>query len=391
MMLTIKAIDSAKPKDKPYKLPDFESLYLYITPSGTKSWRYDYQFNGKRKTLTIGKYPYISLSEARNEKELARQLLAHGKDPSFERKKSALLANVESDNTFKSIASEWHSSKKSTWSKKYANEIISIFERDIFPYIGNEPISKIKPLEMLTVLKAIESRGALEIAKKARMRCGEVFRYAIITGRAEVNPTAELSSAMAKTQSKNFPFLATDAEMSEFLKSLKGYSGNILTRYATMLLIYTVPRTIELLTLKWSNINFKQKLATIDEEVVKKDRVHLIPLATQAIEILKFLQPITGHGEFVFPNRNHPSKPMSNGAILHVIRRLGYANRASGHGFRHQFSSVLNEHGFNRDWIEKQLNHEEGSVRGIYNHAQYLEGRREMMQWYADYIDGLTA
>ncbi|WP_176700989.1 tyrosine-type recombinase/integrase [Gilliamella sp. wkB292] len=389
-MLTIKAIDSAKPKDKAYKLPDFESLYLYITPSGTKSWRYDYQFNGKRKTLTIGKYPYISLSDARNEKELAKQLLAHGKDPSFERKKSALLANVERDNTFKSIASEWHSSKKSTWSKKYANEIISIFERDIFPYIGNEPITKIKPLEMLTVLKAIESRGALEIAKKARMRCGEVFRYAIITGRAEVNPTAELSSAMAKTQSKNFPFLATDAEMSEFLNALKGYSGNILTRYATMLLIYTVPRTIELLTLKWSDINFEQKLATIDEEVVKKDRVHLIPLATQSIEILKFLQPITGHGEYVFPNRNHPSKPMSNGAILHVIRRLGFANRASGHGFRHQFSSILNEHGFNSDWIEKQLNHEEGSVRGIYNHAQYLEGRREMMQWYADYIDNLT-
>ncbi|WP_294826330.1 tyrosine-type recombinase/integrase [uncultured Gilliamella sp.] len=389
-MLTIKAIDSAKPKDTPYKLPDFEGLYLYIMPSGTKSWRYDYRFNGKRKTLTIGKYPYISLSDARNEKDLARQLLAHGKDPCLERKKSALLANVKNDNTFKSIAIEWHSSKKSTWSKKYANEIISIFERDIFPYIGNEPISKIKPLEMLTVLKAIESRGALEIAKKARMRCGEVFRYAIITGRAEVNPTAELSSAMAKTQSKNFPFLATDAEMSEFLTALRGYSGNILTRYATLLLIYTVPRTVELLTLKWSNINFEQKLATIDEDVVKKDRVHLIPLANQAIEILKFLQPITGHGEFVFPNRNHPSKPMSNGAILHVIRRLGFANRASGHGFRHQFSSVLNEHGFNRDWIEKQLNHEEGTVRGIYNHAQYLEGRREMMQWYADYIDSLT-
>ena len=389
-MLTIKAIDSARPKDNPYKLPDFEGLYLYIMPSGTKSWRYDYRFNGKRKTLTIGKYPYISLSDARSEKDLARQLLAHGKDPCLERKKSALLANVDRDSTFKSIAIEWHSSKKSTWSKKYANEIISIFERDIFPYIGNEPITKIKPLEMLTVLKAIESRGALEIAKKARMRCGEVFRYAIITGRAEVNPTAELSSAMAKTQSKNFPFLATDAEMSEFLTALRGYSGNILTRYATLLLIYTVPRTIELLTLKWSNINFEQKLATIDEDVVKKDRVHLIPLANQAIEILKFLQPITGHGEFVFPNRNHPSKPMSNGAILHVIRRLGFANRASGHGFRHQFSSVLNEHGFNRDWIEKQLNHEEGTVRGIYNHAQYLEGRREMMQWYADYIDSLT-
>lgn len=390
-MLTIKAIESAKPKEKPYKLPDFESLYLYITPSGTKSWRYDYQFNGKRKTLTIGKYPYISLSDARNEKELARHLLSKGKDPSFERKKSALLANVERDNTFKSIALEWYESKKSTWSKKYANEIVSIFDRDIFPFIGNEPISKIKPLEMLTVLKVIENRGALEIAKKARMRCGEVFRYAIITGRAEINPTAELSSAMAKTQPKNFPFLATDAEMSEFLRALKGYSGNILTRYATMLLIYTVPRTVELLTLKWSNINFDERIAVVEAEVVKKERTHLIPLANQALEILKFLHPITGHGEFVFPNRNHPSKPMSNGAILHVIRRLGFANRATGHGFRHQFSSVLNEHGFNRDWIEKQLNHEEGSVRGIYNHAQYLEGRREMMQWYADYIDSLTA
>lgn len=169
------------------------------------------------------------------------------------------------------------------------------------------------------------------------MRCSEVFRYAIITGRAENNPSAELSTALAKTQPKNFPFLATDAD------------------------------------------------------VVKKDRTYLIPLSRQFLVILKFLHPITGHGEYVFPNRNHPDKSMSNGVILHVIRRIGFANRATGHGFRHQFSSVLNENGFNKDWIEKQLNHEEGNVRGIYNHAQYLEGRREMMQWYADYIDGLTA
>lgn len=390
-MLTIKAIESTKPKDKPYKLPDFENLYLYITPSGTKSWRFDYRFNGTRKTLTIGKYPYVTLQEARNEKDEARKLLAQGKDPIFVRKKSALLADTEKDNTFKSIATEWYNAKKTTWSKKYANEIISIFRRDIFPFIGGEPINKIKPLEMLTVLKGIENRGALEIAKKARMRCGEVFKYAIVTGRAENNPTAELSTALAKTQSKNFPFLATEAEMSEFLTALKGYSGNVLTRYATLLLIYTVPRTVELITLKWANINLEEKIAMVDANVVKKDRAHLIPLSRQALDILNFLYPITGHGEYVFPNRNHPDKPMSNGAILHVIRRLGFANRATGHGFRHQFSSVLNEHGFNRDWIEKQLNHEEGNVRGIYNHAQYLEGRRQMMQWYADYIDGLTA
>lgn len=390
-MLTVKAIESAKPKEKPYKLPDFENLYLYITPSGTKSWRFDYRFNGTRKTLTIGKYPRISLQEARNEKDEARGLLAQGKDPIFVRKKSAILANIENDNTFKSIATEWYNSKKTSWSKKYANEIISIFQRDIFPFIGSEPINKIKPLEMLTVLKGIENRGALEIAKKARMRCGEVFKYAIVTGRAENNPTAELSTALAKTQSKNFPFLATESEMSEFLKALHGYSGNILTRYATLLLIYTVPRTVELITLKWANINLEEKIAMVDADVVKKDRAHLIPLSRQALEILKFIHPITGHGEYVFPNRNHPDKPMSNGAILRVIRRIGFANRATGHGFRHQFSSVLNEHGFNRDWIEKQLNHEEGNVRGIYNHAQYLEGRRQMMQWYADYIDGLTA
>ena len=389
-MLTIKAIDSAKPKDKPYKLPDFESLYLYITPSGTKSWRYDYSFNGKRKTLTIGKYPYISLSDARNEKDIARQLLAHGRDPSVERKKKALLSNMAQGNTFSKIAMEWYENKKRSWSLNTRKTILTYFEKDIFPYVGEMDISQIKPIEMLNCLKQIENRGALEIAKKMRQRCTEVFQYAIITERAENNPARELSKAMVTRTPKNYAFLIED-DMREFMKSLQTYSGNILVRYATELLILTAVRTVELLRCKWEYVNFEKRYILLPETLIKKDRVHIVPLSKQAINILRFLHPITGNCDFVFPGRNNIQSPMSNGAILGLIKRLGFAKRATGHGFRHQFSSVLNEHDFNRDWIEKQLNHEEEGVRGIYNHAQYLDGRRKMMQWYADYIDSLTA
>ena len=390
-MLTIKAIEAAKPKkDKAYKLPDYESLYLYITPAGTKSWRYDYQFNGKRKTLTIGKYPYISLSDARNEKELAKQLLAHGRDPAIERKKKALLSNMAQGNTFSTIAMEWFENKKRGWSLSTRKGIINYFEKDIFPYIGDMDISQIKPVEMLNCLKQIENRGALEVAKKMRQRCTEVFQYAIITERAENNPARELATAMVTRTPKNYAFLIED-DMREFMKSLQTYSGNILVRYATELLILTAVRTVELLRCKWEYVDLEKRYILLPEELIKKDRVHLIPLSKQAINILRFLHPITGGCDFVFPGRNNNQSPMSNGAILGLIKRLGFAKRATGHGFRHQFSSVLNEHGFNRDWIEKQLNHEEEGVRGIYNHAQYLEGRRGMMQWYADYIDTLTA
>jgi integrase len=389
-MLTVKAIESAKPKEKPYKLPDFESLYLYITTTGTKSWRYDYQFNGKRKTLTIGKYPYISLSDARNEKELARQMLAHGKDPAVERKRKSLLANIAQGNTFKKITLEWFDTKKRNWSINTREMIIRYFEKDIFPLVGDMDIAQIKPLEMLNCLKQIENRGALEIAKKMRQRCTEVFQYAIITERAENNPARELAKAMITHTPENYAFLMED-DMREFMRALQSYSGNILVRYATELLILTAVRTMELLSCKWEYVDLEKKYIILPKESMKKSRVHVVPLSNQAINILKFLQPITGRGEYVFSGRNSSLKHMSNGAILGLIKRLGFANRATGHGFRHQFSSVLNEHGFNRDWIEKQLNHEEGSVRGIYNHAQYLEGRREMMQWYADYIDSLTA
>lgn len=387
-MLTIKKIEASKPKEKAYKVADSGGLYLDISPAGNKSFRFDYKFNGKWKTLTIGKYPYISLQEAREEREAAKKLLAHGKDPCMEKKKGAMLTTLEQDNTFQKIAVEWFETKKGTWSKDTADMIIAYFEKDIFPYLGNSAISQIKPIEVLTTLKVIENRGALEIARKMRQRCSEVFQYAIITSRAESNPARELAKAMVNYTPKNYAFLIED-EMKDFLKGLKGYSGNLLVRYATELLILLATRTTELLQCKWEYVNFQKEYIILPAELIKKDRVHLVPLSKQAIKILEFLKPITGRYEYIFINRNDNHKHMSNGAILGLIKRLGYANRATGHGFRHQFSTVLNEHGFNHDWIEKQLNHEQNSVRAIYNHAQYLEGRREMMQWYADYIDEL--
>lgn len=276
-------------------------------------------------------------------------------------------------NTFSKIAMEWFENRKRSWSLNTRKIMLAYFEKDIFPYIGDMEISQIKPIEMLNCLKQIENRGALEIAKKMRQRCTEVFQYAIITERAESNPARELSKAMVTRTPKNYAFLMED-DMREFMKALQTYSGNILVRYATELLILTAVRTVELLRCKWEYVNFDKRYILLPDELIKKDRTYVVPLSKQAINSLRFLQPITGHCDFIFPGRNNNNSPLSNWAVLGLIKRLGFANRATGHGFRHQFSSVLNEHGFNRDWIEKQLNHEEGNVRGIYNHAQYLEG-----------------
>lgn len=385
-MLTVKKIESAKPKEKAYKLSDTGGLYLYVTEKGTKSFRLNYRYNGKSKTLTIGQYPYISLAEARDARANAKTLLAKGDDPSLYKKKSLMM--IDADNSFSKIAREWFESKNASWTTSTKDMIISYFEKDIFPMIGDADISTIKASEMLICLKSIENRGALEIARKMRQRCSEVFQYAIITNRAEINPARELSKAMNTYTPKNYPFL-TEVEMREFLRALGGYSGSIIVRKATELLILTALRTKELRTLKWGDIDFQDKTLSIREEVMKKRRKHIVPLSKQALNILEFMKPISSKMEYVFTGRVNPKEPISDGAILGLIKRLGFANRASGHGFRHQFSTVLNEKGFNQDWIEKQLNHETGSVRAVYNHAQYLEQRRDMMQWYADYIDTL--
>ncbi|HAV8640567.1 TPA: tyrosine-type recombinase/integrase [Escherichia coli] len=381
-MLTIKQIDAAKPKDKPYRLLDSNGLYLYVPVSGKKVWQLRYKIDGKEKVLTVGKYPLMSLQEARDKAWLARKDVSVGVDPVKAKKLST------KDNSFGSIYQEWYEHKKQVWSEGYSNELARMFQDDILPMIGGMEIHEIEPMQILEVIRRFEERGAMERANKARRRCGEVFRYAIITGRAKYNPAPDLADAMKGYRKKNYPFLPAD-QIPAFNKALSGFSGSIVSRIATQVLQYTALRTKELRSMQWPNVDFETRTITIDEEVMKGRRVHLVPMSDQVVSLLEMLKPITQPvSSFVFAGRNDKNKPISENAVLLVIRQIGYEGLASGHGFRHQFSTIMNEHGWPSDAIEKQLAHaNSGSIRGIYNHAQYLDKRREMMQWWADWID----
>ncbi|HDT1120284.1 tyrosine-type recombinase/integrase [Enterobacter cloacae] len=386
MKLNARQVDAAKPREKAYKLADGAGLYLEVVPSGSRYWRMKYRFNGKEKRMAFGVYPAVSLAQARALRDEAKKKLAEGIDPSFAKKEEKLVRDVQLNNTFQAVALEWHGTKVSRWSEGYASDIIEAFNKDIFPYIGQQAVNEIKPLVLLNVLRRMESRGATEKAKKVRQRCSEVFRYAIVTGRAEYNPAADLTSAMSGHQSKHYPFLTVE-ELPDFFKALSIYTGSPLVVLAARLLILTGVRTGELRGAFWSEFDLDKAVWEIPAERMKMKRLHLVPLSTQALEIVQQLKVITGQYPLVFPGRNDPRKTMSEASINQVFKRIGYKGKVTGHGFRHTMSTILHEEGFNTAWIETQLAHvDKNSIRGTYNHAKYLEGRRDMMQWYADYI-----
>lgn len=386
MKLNARQVDAAKPREKAYKLADGAGLYLEVVPSGSRYWRMKYRFNGKEKRMAFGVYPTVSLAQARSLRDEAKKKLAEGIDPSFAKKEEKLVRDVQLNNTFQSVALEWHGTKVNRWSEGYASDIIEAFNKDIFPYIGQQPVNEIKPLVLLNVLRRMESRGATEKAKKVRQRCSEVFRYAIVTGRAEYNPAADLTSAMSGHESKHYPFLTVE-ELPDFFKALSGYTGSPLVVLAARLLILTGVRTGELRGAFWSEFDLEKAVWEIPAERMKMKRPHLVPLSTQALEIVQQLKVMSGQYPLVFPGRNDPRKTMSEASINQVFKRIGYTGKVTGHGFRHTMSTVLHEEGFNTAWIETQLAHvDKNAIRGTYNHALYLEGRREMMQWYADYI-----
>lgn len=389
MKLNARQVDAAKPREKAYKLADGAGLYLEVVPSGSRYWRMKYRFNGKEKRMAFGVYPAVSLSQARALRDEAKKKLAEGIDPSFAKKEEKLVRDVQLNNTFQSVALEWHGTKVRRWSEGYASDILEAFNKDIFPYIGQQPVNEIKPLVLLNVLRRMESRGATEKAKKVRQRCSEVFRYAIVTGRAEYNPAADLTSAMSGHESKHYPFLTVE-ELPDFFKALSGYTGSPLVVLAARLLILTGVRTGELRGAFWSEFDLEKAVWEIPAERMKMKRPHLVPLSTQALEIVQQLKVMTGQYPLVFPGRNDPRKTMSEASINQVFKRIGYTGKVTGHGFRHTMSTILHEQGYNTAWIETQLAHvDKNSIRGTYNHAQYLDGRREMLQWYADYIDSL--
>ncbi|WP_447885491.1 tyrosine-type recombinase/integrase [Serratia fonticola] len=391
MPLTDIKVKTAKPMDKAYKLTDGGGMYLLVKPNGSKYWRLKYRFVGKEKMLSIGVYPDVSLADARQKRDEARKILAAGGDPGEVKKADKLAQKLSTENTFEAIAREWHKQKADRWSLRYRDEIIDTFEKDIFPYLGRRPIAEIKPMELLETLRRLEKRGALEKMRKVRQRCGEVFRYAIVTGRAEYNPAPDLATALATPKKTHFPFLTAE-ELPYFIRDLAGYTGSVITKTATQIIMQTGVRTQELRFARWQDIDFEKRLWEIPPEVMKMKRPHIVPLSEQVVELFQSLKPITGMYPLVFIGRNDRTKPISKESVNQVIELLGYKGRLTGHGFRHTMSTILHEQGFNSAWIETQLAHvDKNAIRGTYNHAHYLEGRREMMQWYGDYIDGLAS
>lgn len=390
MKLTARQISTAKPTDKPYKLSDGGGLYLLVNPNGSRYWRMKYRYAGKEKLLSIGVYPDVTLVEARDKRTEAKRVLAAGDDPSEVKQAAREAKNLAINNSFELLALEWHEHKKPNWSSGYAEDILEYLRKDIFPYVGKKAITEIKPMDMLSVLRKMEERGVLDKLKKTRQACRQIFTYAIITGRAEVNPVTDLAGALKSPKQNHFPHLLP-VELGPFIHAVNAYSGSKVTRIATLLLMYTSVRTIELRASEWAEFDLDNDLWQIPKERMKMRRPHLVPLSRQVKSHLLELKEITGWGKYVFPGRNDAHKPMSEASINQVIKRIGYGGKATGHGFRHTMSTVLHEKGFDSAWIETQLAHaDRNTIRGTYNHAQYLDGRREMLQWYADYLDELA-
>jgi integrase len=386
--LTEIAVKTSKPTKSIRKLSDGNGLVLLIYPNGSKYWAYRYRYVGKEKSLSLGVYPEVTLAEARRKLAEARKLVADGQNPSEARKALKRQAAISAENSFEAIGREWLAMRSPGWTPRYAGFVVSRLERDIFPNIGIRAIKDISAPELLSVVRIMEKRGASELAHRVLNCCGQIFVYAIATGRAERNPANDLRGALTTHVKKHYAHLKA-VDLPEFLDRLARYDGHPQTRLAVTLLVLTFVRTIELRGATWSEIDFDNAEWRIPAERMKMRRDHIVPLSRQALAALKQLQRLNGQWTYLFPNPDRPFKHMSENAVLFALYRMGYHSRATGHGFRHTASTILNESGqFSGDAIERQLAHVQGnSVRATYNHAQYLPERRRMMQWWADYLD----
>ena len=380
-------IRNAKAKTKPYKISDGEGMFLLVTPSGSKYWRLKYFFAGREKLLALGVYPEISLSDARERRIQARKTLATGGDPGEVKKASKRQVVLNIENSFELVGREWFEKRKKEWAANTVKTILNRLENDIFPKLGKRPVAEITAPEVLSMLRAIEGRGALDMAKRAMQTSGQVFMYAIATGRAVRNPVPDLKGALETAPSKHRAYLKA-AELPEFLEKLETYDGHPETKLALRLLMLTFVRTIELRAAEWQEVDLKRAEWRIPASRMKMKEEHIVPLSSQAVAILEQLKKYTGNRQLLFPNQQKPSGFMSENTILYALYRMGYHSRATGHGFRATASTILNENGFAPDVIERQLAHgERNKVRAAYNHAQYLPERRKMMQWWANFIE----
>lgn len=393
MALSDKSIKAAKHGHKVTRLFDGGGLYLELAPAGGKWWRLKYRISGKEKRLSLGVYPQIPLKQARERRDEAKRLLANGIDPSDHRRAAKAAAVQGSQNDFEAVAREWFASFSPKWVKGHAEKILRRLERNVYPYIGKRPVADITPRDVLAVLRKVEGRGAIETAHRTKQNCSQVFRYAVATGRADRDPTVDLRGALAPRRERHHPTITDPAAIGALLRSIDGYEGAPATKCALRLAPLTFVRPGELRRAEWGEIDLERREWRIPAERMKKGEPHIVPLSRQAVDSLQELHPLTGRGTYVFPGARTNGRPMSENTVNAALRRLGYAkDQMTGHGFRSMASTHLNEQGWNRDAVERQLSHaERDGVRAAYNYAEHLPERRRMMQAWADYLDALRA
>lgn len=391
MPLSDPAIKKAKPSDKPYKLTDEKGLHLLINAVG-KYWRMNYRFNGKQKTLALGVYPDTGLALARKKRDEARQKIAEGIDPGELRKANKAMQTERATNSFEAVAREWFAKHLSQKAKSHADKIIRRMERDVFPWIGGKPIAEIAAPELLATVRRIEARGALETAHRALQQCGQIFRFAVATGRADRDPTGDLRGALPPVKTKHFAAITDPKSVGELLRAIDGFKGTFQVQCALRLAPMFFVRPGELRMAKWEGIDLD---ASEWRFIASKTKTqHIVPLPTQAVEILRELHPLTGHREHVFPGRD-PKLPMSDAAINAALRRMGYDTKTeiTGHGFRAMARTIIHEElGYAPEVIEHQLAHRvPDNLGNAYNRTKFIKERRKMMQAWTDYLDKLKA
>ena len=393
MRLTDVRIRNAKPTAKSYKLSDGGGMYLLVMPDGARYWRLDYRLAGKRRTLALGVYPIVTLSDARERRQEARRLLAQNIDPGTAKKVAKRAGRLRGENTFEGVAREWLGNQRHRLAPRYWALLLARLEADIFPQIGSRPIAEIDAPELLETLRKVEKRGVIETARRLQQICGQIFRYAAASGRAKRDPSSDLRGALKSPGRPRGHRAMPQGELPNFLNALESYEGDVRTRFALRLMVLTFARTTELRAAHWSeieNLEGSEPLWRIPAERTKMKREHIVPLAPQAVDLLRELRALPGSvaSPFLFPS---PSREgyMSNNTMLYALYRMGYHGRATVHGFRAMASTALNEMGFRPDVIERQLAHQEqNAARAAYNRAEYLPERRAMMKHWADHLHG---
>jgi len=388
--LTAIDVKNAKSRDKRYRLADGHGLYLEVMPSGARYWRMKYRFGGKEKRIALGVFPEVSLVDARDGVVDARALLKKGIDPTAQRKSEKLVRATSSERTFELVAREWLT-KQTHMATTTFDKAKWTLETHAFPWLGSKDVREIEPPELLAVLRRLESRKKLETTQRLFQRCNQVFRYAIATGRATRNPCADLRGALATPKTVNHAAITEPKKIGELLRAIDGYTGNFVTLSALKLSPLVFMRPGEVRSAEWAEIDLDRAEWRIPAAKMKMRSEHVVPLSTQAIDVLRELHPLTGSRRYVFPSLRTPNACMSDGTVTAALRRLGYAGtEMTAHGFRAMASTRLNEMGWSPDVIERQLAHAERSkVRAAYNRATYMDERRKMMQAWSDYLDGL--